>query len=166
MSTETVDATPEVHVENHFHEAPAAPAPTNKKAKWKAAKVHEVTCPSGMIVSIQIPNLPALIKAGRVPNELLEAALGAGPDTEVTKEMVEKQADFYNYLVSITVTDPSVEPHEVGELPYEDIEMIVSLALRQRDMDAVYKHIGGLDRVASFRDFRRRARRGADVDDV
>lgn len=151
---------------NVINQAPAAPSSGDKKSAWKKAKYHDVTCPSGTVVTIQIPNLPALIKAGRVPNELLDAAIGAGPDTEVTREMIEKQADFYAYLISITVTEPSVEPHEVGDLPYEDVEMIASIALRQRDMDAVYKHIGGLDKVASFRNFRDRARRGADVDDV
>lgn len=155
-------------VTNNFMEVreEPAPAPTSKKSAWIKSKYHEVTCPSGTVVSIVIPNLPSLIKAGRIPNELLDAALGAGPDTEVTKEMVEKQADFYNYLISITVVDPSVEPHEVADLPYEDVEMLASIALRQRDVDAVYKHIGGLDSVASFKRFRERSRRGADVDDV
>lgn len=146
-------------------ESPVVPK-LDRKSSWKKSKFHDVTCPSGTVVTIQIPNLPALIKSGRVPNELLDAAIGSGPDTEITKEMIEKQADFYNFLVSITVTDPVVEPHEVSELPYEDVEMIASLALRQRDMDAVYKHIGGLDKVSSFRTFRERARRGANVDDV
>lgn len=139
---------------------------SDRKSAWKGKKDHEVTLPSGMVVTIRIPNLPALIKSGRVPNELLDAAIGAGPDTEITKEMIEQQSDFYNYVVSVTVVDPSVEPHEVHDLPYEDVEMLVALALRQRDFDAVYKHIGGLDKVASFRQARSRTRRGADVDDV
>jgi len=136
------------------------------KADWIKAKTHTVMCPSGVEVDIEIPNLPALIKAGRVPNALLDAAIGAGPDTEVSREMVEQQADFFHYLVSVTVVSPKVEPHEVVELPYEDVEMLVSLALRQRDMDAAYRQIGGLDKVASFRTFRERARRGPSVDDV
>jgi hypothetical protein len=147
------------------------PRPSNdrkvrSKADWIKAKTHTVMCPSGVEVDIEIPNLPALIKAGRVPNALLDAAIGAGPDTEVSREMVEQQADFFHYLVSVTVVSPQIEPHEVVELPYEDVEMLVSLALRQRDMDAAYRQIGGLDKVASFRTFRERARRGSSVDDV
>lgn len=138
----------------------------DKKATWKSAKYHKVMCPSGVEVTIVIPNLPALIKSGRIPNQLLDAAIGSGPDTEITKEMVEQQADFYNYLISITVTEPTVEPHEVADLPYEDVEMLASLALRQRDVDAAYRHIGGLDSIPSFRRARERTRHGADVADV
>lgn len=133
---------------------------------WVKAKFHTVMCPSGVEVEIVIPNLPAMIKAGRIPNALLDAAIGAGPDTEVSREMVEQQADFFHFLVAETVVSPKLDPSQVSTLPYEDVEMLVSLALRQRDMDAAYRHIGGLDKVASFRNFRERARRGSSVDDV
>jgi hypothetical protein len=137
-----------------FTEAAEAPKPS-RKSEWFKAKRHTITLPSGTSVEIELPNLPALIKGGAVPNELLDAAIGAGPDTEVTREMIEQQADFYSYLVSVTVKDPSVAPEEVEQLPYEDVEMIAQFALRQRDMDAVYRHMSGLEKVSSFRRFRR-----------
>lgn len=148
---------------------PVAPSKDRKVSTvdaWVKAKYHTIMCPSGVEVEIVIPNLPALIKAGRVPNALLDAAIGAGPDTEVSREMVEQQADFFHFLVAETVHSPKLTQDQVTDLPYEDVEMIVSLALRQRDMDAAYRQIGGLDKVASFRSFRERARRGSSVDDV
>jgi hypothetical protein len=155
MSTEAPEKTPETTGRK-----------VTSKTAWAKARQHTVMCPSGVEVDIVVPNLPALIKAGRVPNALLDAAIGAGPDTEISEEMVKQQADFYHFLVSETVVTPKVEPHEVSDLPYEDVEMLVSIALRQRDMDAAYRHIGGLDKVASFRTFRERARRDSSLADV
>jgi hypothetical protein len=50
------------------------------KSKWKAAKAHEVTLPSGAEVKIELPDLAKMIKGGQVPNELLDVAtkVGAG----------------------------------------------------------------------------------------
>lgn len=148
--------------------AMAEPKPTrpSKKDAWFKAKRHTITLPSGTVVEIELPNVPALIKSGKIPNELLELAIGTGPDTEVTREMIEQQAEFYNFLVATTVKDPELTPEEVNQLPYEDIEMIVAFALRQRDMDAVYRHMSGLDRVSSFRKFRRLDRGDATTNDL
>jgi hypothetical protein len=125
-------------------------------AAWKKNKTHTVTLPSSTIVEIQIPDLPSLIKAGKVPNQLLDIALGATEKKKVTKEDIEQQADFYNILASLTVTTPVVTQDDFssGALPFEDKEMLVEIATRQRDLDAVGKHIAGLDKVASFREYR------------
>lgn len=124
-------------------------------SKWKKSRVHEVTLPSGFQVKIIIPNLPQLIKAGQLSNELINAALGATQgDEKITRETIEQQADVYNKLVSITVKEPTVTEEDVAELPYEDVEMIVELATRQRDIDAVGHHIGGLEKIEEFRKFR------------
>lgn len=127
----------------------------DKKAQWIASKAHDVTLPSSFKVKIVIPNLPALIKAGQVPNSLVDVAIKAQNAAEnITRELITEQADFANYLVSITVTDPSVTADEVPELPYEDVEMLVEFATRQRDIDAVYHHIGGLETQETWRKFR------------
>lgn len=141
------------------------PKPTRKDA-WIKSKRHTITLPSSMVVEIELPNLPQLIKSGKVPNELLDAAIGAGPDTEITREMMEQQADFYAYLVSVTVIEPQITADDVSDLPFEDVEMIAAFAMRQRDMDAVYKHMSGLEKVASFRKFRRLDRGDALSGDV
>jgi hypothetical protein len=128
------------------------------KASWKKAAVHEgITLPSGTVVSIKLPNLPLMIKTGQLPNTLVEDALASqstSAGTTVTREMIEQQWDYYSFLVSKTVVEPAITQDEVAEIPAEDIEMIVEFATRQRDIDAVYSHIAGLDKLDSFRKFR------------
>ena len=125
------------------------------KAEWGKAKTHTITLPSGFEVDIQVPNLPSLIKTGQIPNNLIDAALGAMDSEQVTREMVEQQADFYEKLVAIAVVDPVVSEEDVKDLPFEDVELIVEIATRNRDVDAVGHHIGGLHKSEEWRSFRR-----------
>jgi len=134
------------------------------KSKWKAAKTHEVTLPSGAEVKIELPDLARMIKGGQVPNELLDVAtkVGAGQaieaekDVEKRKELLSQASDFNAFLVESSVVEPKVTAAEVlaGEIPAEDADYIVQLALRRTDFDAVGKHLGGLDKVDSFRKIR------------
>ena len=130
------------------------------KASWKKAAVHEgVTLPSGVVVSIKLPNLSLMLKTGNIPNSLVEAAVEmqnamSRGTAEITKEMIEQQWDYYSFLVSKTVVDPEITQEEVADIPAEDVEMLVEFATRQRDIDAVYRHIAGLDKMESFRRFR------------
>lgn len=125
-------------------------------AAWKRAKTHTITVPSGTVIEIEIPDLPNLIKTGSLPNELIEVAIGAAQGRKVTADDIKQQAEFYNKLVSLAVTNPKVSEEEVasGALPFEDKEMIVEFAVRQRDFDAIGHHPGGLEKVAEFRLFR------------
>lgn len=127
-----------------------------KLNQWKKRKTHEVTLPSGAQVTIQIPNLPLLAKAGQVPNKLLEVVMGAqnSPNFQVTPELIAEQADFSAFLVAKSVVDPVITEDDVAELPYEDVEMVMDFALRNRDFDAVGHHIAGLEAVDTFRRFR------------
>lgn len=139
---------------------PAAAAGTKKaagrtKEAWSAAKTHTVTLPSGFEIDMQIPNLPLLIKTGQIPNHLIDAALGAMQAEEITREMVEQQADFYDKLVAISVVDPIIAEEEVKDLPFEDVDLIVDLATRQRDVDAMGRHLGGLHKSEEWKSFRR-----------
>lgn len=130
---------------------------TDKKAAWKAAKRHKAILPSGFEVEIELPNLAQMVKTGQIPNNLIDAAVrvatGDVPD-KVTPELLAEQAEFYNKLVVLAVKDPEITEEDVEDLPYEDLEMIVEIATRQRDMDAAYRHLGGLEKVESFRAFR------------
>jgi hypothetical protein len=133
-------------------------AQTSKKTtitSWKAARKHEVTLSSGTQVVIELPNLPKYIQSGQIPNDLLEAAIGfSGGNKAITPELIKEQFEFMKFLVSKTVVEPAVTPDEVEDLPYEDVEMIVEIATRNRDLDAVGHHIAGLEKVDSFRRFR------------
>jgi nucleotide-binding universal stress UspA family protein len=137
---------------------------TTSKAQWKRSKTHEVTLPSGAEVKIELPDLAAMIKGGQIPNELLDVAtkVGSGQSIAADEDGAEKRkllgqaVDFNAFLIEKTVVDPKVTAEEVinEEIPAEDADLIVQLALRRTDFDAVGKHLGGLDTVPSFRKFR------------
>lgn len=140
----------------------------SSKEQWKGAKVHTITLPSGAEVDIVLPDLAAMIKGGSIPNELLDVAqkVGSGQPvgdavTEgekdgVSKELIGQISEFHAFLVSKTVVNPTVTEAEVlaGDLPAEDISVVVQFALRERDFDAVGHHLGGLETVPEFRKFR------------
>jgi hypothetical protein len=124
---------------------------------WKKRKRHPVTLPSGFEVEVEIPNLPLMVKQGTIPNDLLDAALGAIERQQVTPELIKEQADFFGLLVSVMVKDPEgITPDVINndELPFEDIELLVELGTRQRDVDAVGNHLGGLHTSKEWRIFR------------
>lgn len=138
--------------------APArAPAKVTSKDAWSKRGVHEnVVLPSGAVVSIKLPNLGQLVKAGTIPNALLEQALETQNAKEVTAELIEQNFEYATIIVPLTVVDPVIESADVesGLIPAEDVELIVAFAARVTDMDATNRHIGGLDTVQSFRDSR------------
>lgn len=127
-------------------------------AAWKKSKLHYVTLPSATVVGIEIPDLPQLIKTGSLPNELLDAAIreaeGEGKKREITREDIIERADFYNKLCVLTVKEPTLSEEDAAGIPFEDKEMVVEFATRQRDLDAIGHHLGGLEKVKDFRKFR------------
>lgn len=123
-------------------------------AGWKKAKRHTVQLPSGFEVEVEIPNLPLMIKTGTIPNHLIDAALGAIEQQQVTPELIKEQSDFFELLVSTMVAEPKLTVEDVREVPFEDVELLVELGTRQRDIDAVGNHIGGLHTSKEWRQFR------------
>lgn len=128
---------------------------TTTLASWKKNAVHTVTLASGTEVDIKIPNLPELVSAGEFPNHLVDVAISvATGKTEVSTEEIKSQAEFYRELVSRTVVAPALSPEDVKDVPFEDVELLASIATRQRDVDALGHHIAGLDSNADWRKFR------------
>ena len=125
-------------------------------SQWKANKRHCITLPSNTVVELEIPDLPSLVKTGTIPNELVDIAIGVAQGKKITKEDIEQQADFYNKLCAITVKSPAVTEEEfaAGAIPFEDKEMIVEIATRQRDIDAIGHQLAGLEKVRDWRSFR------------
>jgi hypothetical protein len=125
-------------------------------AQWKKAKIHTITLPSRTVVEIQVPDLPNLVRAGQIPNELVDVAISAANGKKVTREDIVEQASFYNRLCALTVVSPTVTEEEFasGDIPFEDKEMLVEIATRQRDIDAVGHHLAGLESVKAWRTFR------------
>lgn len=123
-------------------------------AGWKKAASHPVVLPSGVNVTIKLPDLPALIEAGHIPQNLLDAALDAASGRTGEKpsaEAVKEQREFVRKVISITVVSPKISESDVDDLPVEDREMLMEMAMRQRDLDAEFNHIGGLHNSEQFR---------------
>lgn len=128
---------------------------SNKLSAWKKAKTHEITLPSGTEVTIQVPDLAALIESGDIPNSLLDIAVqAAGGDAELTPELLKQQRSFNDHVILKTVVEPALTPDDLAEIPAEDKAMLVEIATRQRDLDALGNHIGGLQKIEAFRTFR------------
>lgn len=127
-------------------------------AQWKKNAAHNICLPSGTRVDIRIPDLPTLIEAGQLPQTLLDAAIGyingAAGDDRATVESIARDRDFRDKLVQLTVVEPALADADLPEIPVEDKDFIVKLALRQDDLDAEGEHIGGLNKSDKFRKFR------------
>jgi hypothetical protein len=145
------------------------------KSAWKKAGVHTVKLPSGVSVKIRIPNLAKMAQSGELDNDLLQYAVPdlpkedepEEPTPEQKKENLTKLAKFHQWLVSQTLVEPALSPEEVKEtVPTPDLEVLVELASRRRDMDVEGHHIGGLEASADFRKFRGIEPSGSDFLDV
>lgn len=147
---------------------------TENKAKaaslseWKKNKIHAITLPSSTVVEIEVPDLPTLVKTGVIPNELVDIAIGVAQGKKITRDDIVQQADFYNKLCALSVKAPAVSEEDFasGILPFEDKEMIVEIATRQRDLDAIGHHIGGLEKLSEFKNFRNLSSQYADMEDL
>jgi hypothetical protein len=130
------------------------------KTKWKGAKAHSVTLPSGTVVKFQIPNLAVMAKSGQLPNSLLAVAVpGSVKEDDVTspeeaQERIARLADFQKWLIAKAVVEPEISEEDVADLPTEDVDCLVELATRGRDQDAIGHHIGDLEKSAEWRRFR------------
>lgn len=135
--------------------------------EWVDAATHYPLLPSGKRVGIKIPDLPALIESGQIPQHLLDVALkmvtGSG-DTTPNREVIVAQREFTDVLVQRTVVEPLLSDESVKRIPFEDKDFIVALATRQRDLDAEGEHLAGLTTSENFRRFRRLGEFDKDVE--
>ena len=133
---------------------------------WKKAAVHRPLLPSGVRVSLRVPDLAAMIESGQVPQHLLSAALGMAkaqtleedkiPTVEEMTQTAADEREFTDLMVLKSVIEPKLTEADVadGGIPTEDKQFIVALATRQRDLDAEGEHIAGLTKSEKFRRFR------------
>lgn len=143
-------------------------APTKAtKTGWKKAAVHTICLPSNVYVDIRIPDLPALIEAGEIPQNLLDTAIQVATGTEVkpSKELLIQQRQFTDRLVQLSVVDPKLTDEDLPDIPFEDKEMIVAIATRERDFDALGHQLAGLHKSEDFRKFRGLDRLDTGVED-
>jgi hypothetical protein len=148
---------------------------TTTAAGWKKAGIHTIVTHTGEVVKVKIPDLPRLIEAGEFPQHLLDAALAAaGEQTEVAEstpksieelvERIKQQREFSDKVVELTVVEPKLTAADVADIPFEDRDFVVAIALRLREYDAEGNHISGLDRSQRFRTFRGLTGVGEDVE--
>lgn len=137
-------------------------------ADWNKKGEHAPLLPSGFRPKIRIPDLPALIEAGEIPQHLLDVALdvAGGEDTRPSIELIKTQREYTDRLVQLTVIDPVLDDETVKSVPFEDKDMIVAIATRLRDLDAEGEHIAGLTKSDKFRKFRRLGEFSEDVADL
>lgn len=123
--------------------------------KKDGAGVHYPLLPSGVRVKLRLPDLAELIASDQLPNDLVDIAIKvAQNDKAVNLEAIKSQPAFYKFIIQHSVLAPEVTDALYPKLPVEDKEMIVALATRQTDLDAEYKHIGGLEKSERWRKFR------------
>lgn len=132
-----------------------APRVAKTAADLKKRAVHRgVYLPSGGIVDLKIPNLALLIKTGALPNPLIEAALGTQNVDTVTREMIEENWDYTEFIIPEMLVVPEITAEDVRDLDALDIELLSNIAARRTDTDAIGRQLGGLDTQEAFRDFR------------
>jgi hypothetical protein len=137
--------------------------PTPSKIdSWKRKRQAggHVTLPSGTEVRIEVPDIMDMLGAGTVPNELVKFAVEASESMalgamDLDAEKFKEAANFKRWVIATTVKEPDgVEPDDIPALPTEDADMLFEFAMRQRDTDALGKHLHGLEKVAEWRQFR------------
>lgn len=136
-------------------------------SQWKKSRAHLVTCPSGTVVEVVVPDIPAMIETGQFPSHLVDAAIqvASRDRPKPTKELIIQQREFTDTLVQRMVTNPKISDADLADIPYEDKEMLVEIATRVRDIDAIGDHIGGLHTLEKWRKFRRIGPVFEDVED-
>lgn len=152
--------------------------PTTKSAWAKSndAGPHLAVLPSGAVVKFTIPDAGALLRAGRIPTHLREAALiftshpdGTdelmrelvvtaalrGPGQDTIANVIEAGRALADVLVAEMLVEPEVTVEEVagGIFPELDIRMLLEFAERLRNVDADGNQlpITTLDAWAGFR---------------
>lgn len=129
------------------------------KANWKKAAVHTVTLESGTVVDLRLPDLPKLIESGAIPQSLIDVAVATVTGKKIPEtpgpEIMRQQREFTDLVVLKSVVAPTITEEDLSEIPFEDKEMIVEFATRQRIFDAEGHHLAGLEASEAFRRFHR-----------
>jgi hypothetical protein len=152
--------------------------PTSKTAWAKAndSGPHLAVLPSGNVVRFKIPNMSALVRSGRLPEALREAALIfsshpegpdelmrelvitaalRGPGQDTLSRMIAAGQDLTPHLLAEMLVEPELTAEEIAEglLPELDVRMLLEFAERLRNVDAAGNQlpITTLDDWATFR---------------
>lgn len=131
--------------------------------EWSEAAIHTITLFSGKVVKIRIPDLPTLMLADLVPQELRGTAIDV-LNREVNQSQqiaaalrgapVEVPPIDYDSFVGMTrlkyflaagmVVEPKVTEQNFidGKIPPNDASLLGAIAIRERDTDALGVRLG------------------------
>jgi hypothetical protein len=125
-----------------------------------------------MQVSVRLPDLAILIEGDALPERLRGVAaqlwqdgaadLVGGNVDETTgaktidMDLVRGLAQLRRHLAAMCLVDPAMSADDLlsGDIPAEDIDLLASIAMRERDTDALGVKLGvtPLSRFESFRE--------------
>lgn len=135
-------------------EAPPAPKPTGAR-EWKRDAPETHTLPSGNVAVLLRPSMSELIRHGKIPNPLIEAALaltqGSRPDD------IGEVMELLDFLIAASFVEPRIsleeecEPDEIPVAALSDADRNYVLIWAQRGvaglrsfrLDAESPHGGG-----------------------
>lgn len=111
------------------------------KEEWKAKRIRPVTLPSGAEILFQLPNVSAMVRAGRIPNPLLPLAIKLDASTVQTSEIQEAEqftewTNFCRLLILDAVVEPVLDQADVDLLPTEDYDQLYNWVLRMSPLPA------------------------------
>src|SRR5262245_15685657 len=151
--------------------AQRARAARTSAAAWKQKALHDITLPTGVQVTIRIPDVGMLLKGGAVPEKLRIAALayisreltGKVPglvreeddgNAIIDEEILADQMRMHDWIVLQSVVEPQLTEDDLPNIPVEDLVMLTEIANRERDTDALGVRLGvePLDRWLPFRE--------------
>lgn len=145
-----------------------SPKPSSKAA-WKLANdrgPHVATLPTGCVVEFELADLAMLVRAGKLPEhlrviaqlavahadgiegvfeDLVQTAILRGADSQATiAAIIDKGLELSHHLVAEMLVHPKVEPSEIAEGMFHelDIRMLLEFAERRRDTDAAGVKLG------------------------
>jgi hypothetical protein len=139
--------------------------------EWKRRGTYPVACPSGIEVTVRIPDVSELAVDESLPDHLRAFALKATmgeleqdlerQDGESDEARVGRQIDtirelqtFKRAVVSrMIVADPQPTADDLDGVPHDDLDMLYAIAMRERETDALGRWVG-VEPLRRFERFR------------
>lgn len=125
---------------------------TTSFERWLERGVHEMETVTGVTVKVRLPDLATLVARQRVPDHLRVIAaqtflrnvkIETGiEDNPVDLDKLGELYELNMWLVAEMLVDPVLDVDQVKQLPSEDIDLLLDIALRERDTDARGRRLG------------------------
>ena len=139
------------------------------KSSWLKSGLHTITLHSGATIKIRYPNLALMMRTGLIPTHLRAIAtkvakgevtptgqtmIGDGePTDDAAFDEVVSVVQLMDEIIKHMVVEPELNQEDIDLMPPEDRDLLLAIANRERDVDAVGRRLGvePLDRWEKFR---------------